>query len=116
MTKEVTWEIPDDYEQFLRQNVIDSNRRSEKNTWILCQGDDDTEYYFNEYTRAISWDKPADYVEPVVYVQPQIDESNTVQQVRGREYASRKTKSDRKSMEISAKTPSINNTSNNFAM
>lgn len=115
VTKEVTWEIPDDYEQFLRQNVIDSNRRSEKNTWILCQGDDNTEYYFNEYTRAISWDKPADYVEPVVYVQPKIDESNTVQQVRGREYASRQTKSDRKSTDTSAQMPSINN-SNNFVM
>lgn len=108
--------MPEDYERFLRQNVIDSRRRSVKNTWILCQGDDQTEYYFNEYTRAISWDKPADYVDAVEYVQPNSDEHSNVQQVRGQENASRQTtQSQRKPKEISGKTQSTQN-NNNLAM
>lgn len=101
--------MPDDYERFLRQHVIDSNRRNAKNTWTLCQGDDQTEYYFNEYTRAISWDKPADYVEPTVNVQPIIDEHSNVQQVRGHEYSTRQAKSEQKPQKIPDKTQTTNN-------
>lgn len=111
MTKEVTWEIPDDYEHFLRQSAIDSNRKNAKNTWILCQGDDQTEYYFNEYTRSISWDRPVDYVEPVEYIQANIDENSSVQQVRGQEFAVRQSKTERKSKESTGKTQSTNNNS-----
>lgn len=104
--------MPDDYEQFLRQNAIDSNRRNAKNTWILCQGDDQTEYYFNEYARAISWDRPVDYVEPVAYVQANIDENSSVQQVKGQDIAARQANVERKSKESTGKTQSTNNNSN----
>lgn len=103
--------MPEDYERFLRQHVIESNRQNTKNTWILCQGDDQTEYYFHEYTRAISWDKPADYVEPVVYAQPVDDKHSSVQQVRGKEYASRHTMAERKSKDISGKNKTTDNDS-----
>lgn len=104
VTKEVTWEIPEDYERFLRQNVIDSSKRSAKNTWILCQGDDQSEYYFNEFARAISWDKPAGYVE-----QQNIEEHGSVQQVRGHKFASRQTKSERTPKENAENIQSANN-------
>lgn len=107
--------MPDDYERFLRQHVIESKRRNAKNTWMLCQGDDQTEYYFNEYTRSISWDKPADYVEPAANVQPVIDEHSNVQQVRGHEYGARLAKSEQKSNKISEKIQTTNN-SRNFAV
>lgn len=109
VTKEVTWEIPDEYERFLRQYVMKSRKRHAKNTWILCQGDDQNEYYFNEYTRAISWDKPSDYVEPVEYVQPVSDEHNTAQQVRKQENAARHTQSHRRPNETAGKQRTTDN-------
>lgn len=60
-TKEVTWEIPHEYKQFLDKSAL-LNPNSKKN-WILCFTDDNTPYYFNESTREILWEKPSDYVE-----------------------------------------------------
>lgn len=66
-TKEVTWEMPAEYEQFLRNNALNITKESKKNVWVLCQPDTDTaSYYFNEITREISWEKPEDYIEPII--------------------------------------------------
>lgn len=62
VTKEVTWEIPIEYEQFLEQVALTNSPTFRK--WILCYTDDNAPYYFNEVTREISWEKPDDFVEP----------------------------------------------------
>lgn len=59
VTKEVTWEMPMDYQLFLEQ-AMQRNSYSLKK-WILCHTDDSAPYYFNEITREISWEKPDDF-------------------------------------------------------
>lgn len=54
--------MPDEYMEFLRQSAL--SKKSKHNKWIICYSDDGTKYFFNESTREISWDEPADYVEP----------------------------------------------------
>lgn len=61
VTKEVTWEIPIEYEQFLEQVALTNPPTFRK--WILCYTDDNAPYYFNEVTREISWEKPDDFTE-----------------------------------------------------
>lgn len=58
VTKEVTWEMPIEYQQFLECSLA-RNANSQKK-WILCHTDDSAPYYFNEVTREISWEKPDD--------------------------------------------------------
>lgn len=62
VTKEVTWEIPIEYQRFLDRAVILANPNALKK-WILCYTDDNAPYYFNEITREISWEKPIDFTE-----------------------------------------------------
>lgn len=62
VTKEVTWEMPNDYKEFLDRAKVLNPKNQIK--WILCYTDDNTPYYFNEITREISWEKPNGYVEP----------------------------------------------------
>lgn len=61
VTKEVTWEMPQEYEDFLKKNetIIATN----VNKWSLCYSEDQTPYYFNDVTREISWEKPEGFVE-----------------------------------------------------
>lgn len=61
ITKEVTWEMPIEYQQFLDQAVLLDSHSFEK--WTLCYTDDNAPYYFNGITREISWEKPADFVD-----------------------------------------------------
>lgn len=67
--------MPDEYELFLRQNALRKN--SNKNLWVLCYSDDNTEYYFNGATREISWEKPSNYVEPTETdaIEPKVNSS-----------------------------------------
>lgn len=75
-TKEVTWDIPAEYQTFLEQNadlLCDSNV---SNLWTVCYtegGDEEAaqRYYVNEYTRIVSWDKPIGFVEPEIVAAPQ---------------------------------------------
>lgn len=60
-TKDVTWEMPTEYQHFL-DHAISQNANSLKK-WILCYTDDNAPYYFNEVTREISWEKPDDFTE-----------------------------------------------------
>lgn len=62
VTKEVTWEIPNEYKEFLDRAKILHPKDLIK--WILCYTDDKTPYYFNDLTREISWVKPEGFVEP----------------------------------------------------
>lgn len=62
VTKEVTWEIPNKYKEFLDRAKILHPKDLIK--WILCYTDDNTPYYFNDLTREISWVKPEGFVEP----------------------------------------------------
>lgn len=66
MTKEVTWEIPDEYEQFLKLSAMKYYGASVANKWVLCSTDGEKEYYFNAVTREISWERPAEYVDNAV--------------------------------------------------
>lgn len=62
VTKEVTWEMPNEYKEFLdRAKILHPNDLIK---WILCYTDDNTPYYFNDLTREISWVKPDGFVEP----------------------------------------------------
>lgn len=62
VTKEVTWEMPNEYKKFLdRAKILHPNDLIK---WILCYTDDNTPYYFNDLTREISWVKPDGFVEP----------------------------------------------------
>lgn len=58
VTKEVTWEMPVEYQHFLEHSLTINSNSLKK--WILCYTDDNTPYYFNEVTREISWEKPDD--------------------------------------------------------
>lgn len=62
VTKEVTWEMPIEYQRFLEQAALSNPTSFRK--WILCYTDDNAPYYFNEITREISWEKPDDFIEP----------------------------------------------------
>lgn len=62
VTKDVTWEMPIEYQRLLEQVAINNPQSLRK--WILCYTDDNTPYYFNEVTREISWEKPDDFIEP----------------------------------------------------
>lgn len=59
ITKEVTWEMPEDFATYLQQTANEPKQSS----WILAYSDDGTQYYFNEAMREISWEKPSDYIE-----------------------------------------------------
>lgn len=61
VTKDVTWEMPIEYQRFLEQVAMNNPQSFRK--WILCYTDDNTPYYFNEVTREISWEKPDDFIE-----------------------------------------------------
>lgn len=73
VTKEVTWEMPIEYQQFLDYSLA-LNANSLKK-WILCHTDDSAPYYFNEVTREISWEKPDDLNQLNSY--PQGSDPNT---------------------------------------
>lgn len=60
-TKEVTWEMPAEYEAFLRRSAL--SKRKSQDKWIICYSDDGTKYFFNEATREISWEESAEYTE-----------------------------------------------------
>lgn len=60
-TKEVTWEMPSEYEEFLRRSALSKQPR--QNKWLICYSDDGTKYFFNETTREISWEQPNEYVD-----------------------------------------------------
>lgn len=62
VTKEVTWEMPNEYKEFLDRAKILHPKDLIK--WILCYTDDNTPYYFNDLTREISWVKPEGFIEP----------------------------------------------------
>lgn len=72
ITKEVTWEMPIDYQQFLEHSLARNANSLKK--WILCYTDDSAPYYFNEVTREISWEKPDDLNQLNSY--PQGSDSN----------------------------------------
>lgn len=61
VTKEVTWEMPKEYEDFLKKNATLIAKSSSK--WSLCYSEDQTPYYFNEITREISYVKPEGFIE-----------------------------------------------------
>lgn len=60
-TKDVTWEMPPEYQRFLEQAAFTNSQSFRK--WILCYTDDNAPYYFNEITREISWERPDDFIE-----------------------------------------------------
>lgn len=53
--------MPIEYRRFLDQAILQNSDCLKK--WILCYTDDNAPYYFNEITREISWEKPADFAE-----------------------------------------------------
>lgn len=61
VTKDVTWEMPTEYQLFL-EHSLQRNPHSLKK-WIICCTDDNAPYYFNEVTREISWEKPDDFIQ-----------------------------------------------------
>lgn len=67
-TKEVTWEIPDAYKNYLE--IISKNRKyksSDKNKyWTTCYDDNKQPYYVNKLTRVVAWEKPKEMTEPSV--------------------------------------------------
>lgn len=58
----MTWDIPAEYENFLKQNLR-SKHSSNENSYTVCYTDDKVPYYVNEFTRQVSWEKPAGFVE-----------------------------------------------------
>lgn len=60
-TKEVTWDMPNEYERFLRYALIQYPNQLVQ--WSVCHTEDNSKYYFNEFTREISWEKPDDFIE-----------------------------------------------------
>lgn len=72
VTKDVTWEMPIEYQTFLEQTMLRNSYSLKK--WILCYTDDNAPYYFNEITREISWEKPIDFNQTI----PQNSNSNNV--------------------------------------
>lgn len=53
--------MPTEYEQFLRYALVKYPNQLVQ--WTLCHTEDNAKYYFNEYTREISWQKPDDFIE-----------------------------------------------------
>lgn len=76
-TKEVTWEIPDEYQRFLELSAANFAKTSTFSKWVHCNSDDQQPYYFNEVTREISWERPADYVDVVPEVSHSGSSSST---------------------------------------
>lgn len=73
-TKDVTWEVPADYQAYLDQNATILRDPRIANMWTMCLSEDSPAnvYYVNELTRIVSWNKPIGFVEPktaVVQVQ-----------------------------------------------
>lgn len=62
VTKEVTWEMPVEYERFLKYALVKYPNQLVQ--WTVCHSDDNAKYYFNEFTREISWEKPEEFIEP----------------------------------------------------
>lgn len=62
-TKEVTWEMPAEYDKFLKQNLPSKNSNKES-SYTVSYTDENVPYYVNEFTRQVSWEKPAGFVEP----------------------------------------------------
>lgn len=56
VTKEVTWEMPIEYQHFLEYSLAQNANSLKK--WTLCYTDDGASYYFNAATREISWKEP----------------------------------------------------------
>lgn len=68
-TKEVTWEIPAEYQAFLDANADLLSDSNVANMWTVCYTEEGgsepaQRYYVNEYTRMVSWDRPIAFVEP----------------------------------------------------
>lgn len=76
-SKEVTWEIPDEYQRFLELSAANFATTSTLSKWVHCNSDDQQPYYFNEVTREISWERPADYVDVVPEVSHSGSSSST---------------------------------------
>lgn len=57
-----------EYERFLRYALFKYPNQLVQ--WTVCHMDDSAKYYFNEFTREISWEKPDDFVEPEPKVVP----------------------------------------------
>lgn len=55
--------MPAEYEKFLQQNLRSKNSNKE-NSYTVCYTDENVPYYVNEFTRQVSWEKPAGFVEP----------------------------------------------------
>lgn len=68
ISKEVTWEIPTEYQGYLDSQKQSLSDVSKRNAWIICYADDEkaTPYYVNEYTREVSWEKPINFVETIL--------------------------------------------------
>lgn len=65
LTKDVTWEMPAEYEQFLQQSLQSKNsKHKQENSYTVHYTDEKVPYYVNEFTRQVSWEKPAGFVEP----------------------------------------------------
>ncbi|KAJ6635810.1 Formin-binding protein 4 [Pseudolycoriella hygida] len=62
-TRETTWHMPEEYDNFLQQNLRMKNPKKE-NSYTVCYSDENVAYYVNEFTRQVSWEKPAGFVEP----------------------------------------------------
>lgn len=64
-TKEVTWEVPAEYQAYLNQNAQMLRDPKVKNMWTMCFSEEDPAnvYYVNELTRIVSWNKPIGFVE-----------------------------------------------------
>lgn len=74
VTKDVTWEMPMEYQLFLEQTMQQNSYSLKK--WILCYTDDNAPYYFDEITREISWEKPIDFNQ--TNSNPQSNNSNNI--------------------------------------
>lgn len=65
-TKDVTWEVPADYQAYLDQNATILRDPRITNMWTMCVSEDNPAnvYYVNELTRIVSWNKPIGFVDP----------------------------------------------------
>lgn len=64
-TKEVTWEVPSDYQAYLDQNASVLRDPRVANMWTKYFSEDTPPnvYYVNELTRIVSWNKPIGFVD-----------------------------------------------------
>lgn len=69
-TKDVTWEVPADYQAYLDQNATILKDPRVTNMWTMCSSDESPAnvYYVNELTRIVSWNKPIGFVEPTTAI------------------------------------------------